>query len=106
MAPNPELYKQMAAPYDTAEAAHAAIRAFLDDVAEARKRHRIAEVAMIAGGYVGSELVAMTQTLGDQGRSLRIATTLVQSVARSAADEHEREAARLRALAGDDEVNP
>lgn len=102
MAPNPDLYARMAVPYETADAAQTAIKAFLADVAALREKHRIAEVAMIAGAYTGGELVGMTQTLGNQGRSLRLAQALVGDIAAVTAAEYEREAARLRALASDD----
>lgn len=102
MSPNPELYARMAVPYETADAAQAAIKAFLAGVAALREKHRIAEVAMIAGAYTGDELVAITQTLGDQGRSLRLATVLAREIALAKAEDYEREAARLRTLASDD----
>ena len=102
MSPNPDLYARMAVPYDSNEAAQAALKAFLEDVAALREKHRIAEVAMIAGAYTGGELVGMTQTLGNQGRSLSLAKALVQNIAAATAAEYEREAARLRALASDD----
>lgn len=45
---NPELYEEMNAPYDSPEEAQAALEAFAADVQEARKRHRIGNVAYVA----------------------------------------------------------
>lgn len=101
MAPNPDLYARMAVPYDSAEAAQAALKAFLEDVAALREKHRIAEVAMIAGAYVGGEMVGMTQTLGDQSRSLRLVSSLGKQCMMAEAERREEEAEELRRRAGE-----
>jgi hypothetical protein len=45
---NPELFRRMSEPYDTADAANAALEAFYADVKAAREKHRIAQVYVIA----------------------------------------------------------
>lgn len=103
VSPNPELYARMAVPYETADAAQAAIKAFLADVAALREKHRIAEVAMIAVAYHGAEdYAAMTQFSGDMRRSLVLADGIYRQAMANEAQIHEWEAARLRALASDD----
>ncbi len=99
--PNPDLYARMAVPYDSAEAAQAALKAFLEDVAALREKHRIAEVAMIAGTYVAGEMVGMTQTLGDQSRSMRLVATLGKQCMMAEAERREEEAEELRRRAGE-----
>ena len=101
VSPNPELYARMAVPYETADAAQTAIKAFLADVAALREKHRIAEVAMIAGAYVGGEMVGMTQTLGDQSRSLRLVSSLGKQCMMAEAERREEEAEELRRRAGE-----
>ena len=101
VAHNPDLYARMAVPYDSDEAAQAALKAFLEDVAALREKHRIAEVAMIAGAYVGGEMVGMTQTLGDQSRSLRLVSLLGKQCMMAEAERREEEAEELRRRAGE-----
>lgn len=106
VSPNPDLYARMAVPYDSNEAAQAALKAFLLDVAALREKHRIAEVAMIAAAYVGGErpdpvAMAMTQTLGDQSRSLRLVASLGKQCMTAEAERREEEAAELRRRAGE-----
>jgi hypothetical protein len=106
VSPNPELYARMAVPYETADAAQTAIKAFLADVAALREKHRIAEVAIIAGAYVPApawyaDLVAMTQTLGDQGRSMQLVASLGKRCMLNEAERREEEAEDLRRRAAE-----
>ena len=104
VAHNPDLYARMAVPYGSAEAAQAALKAFLEDAAALREKHRIAEVAMIAGAYVGGErreFVGMTQTLGDQSRSLRLVSSLGKQCMMAEAERREEDAKDLRRRAGE-----
>lgn len=52
---DPDLYRRMSEPYASNEEAHAAMLAFLDDVSEARERHRISNVITVAVTNVNTD---------------------------------------------------
>jgi hypothetical protein len=47
MGPNPRLYRELNQPFASPDELDAAIKAFLADVMEARKRHRILNIVMM-----------------------------------------------------------
>ena len=54
-AADPEKYREMSEPYETAETASESLSAFLDDVRALREKHRIAEIVVGAAVYFKDE---------------------------------------------------
>ena len=53
---NPKLYRELSEPFPSSEAAEAAYNAFLEELYELRKKHKIANVNFVLGiSYVGAE---------------------------------------------------
>ena len=74
---DPALYREMSVPHESAESANAAVQAFAEDVAAARKKHRIRDVLVVAQlGVMCGETekdAATSFSFGDQGRIVEMA---------------------------------
>ena len=74
---DPALYREMSVPHESADTANAAVQAFAEDVAAARKKHRIRDVLVVAQlGVTCGETekdAATSFSFGDQGRIVELA---------------------------------
>lgn len=77
--PNPKLYREMSQPFESVDAANAALQAFQEDVAALRAKHRIAECYVIFGSSVQQPDDEPSEFLGP-GRTL---TRITPAEARS-----------------------
>jgi hypothetical protein len=76
MAKDPSLYREMAAPFENADVANAAFKAFFADLGEIRKKHGITNVYVVIGGSIknpdvegGEREVIVNLMYGDQLRA-------------------------------------
>lgn len=93
-----ELYRRMAEPYESAEAAAAALKAFHDGVRKLREEHRIAEAVCVAAVYTKDGMLPIARSNGDSV----VAPVLVAALFRSYRERHMRELDRLAGIGGDD----
>lgn len=81
---DPEHYEKMNASYPSPEAAQAAIDAFIADVSEARERHRIGNVVIVAAVRHDNQVMATHGILGDE----RHVVTLLAYALKRERDQH------------------
>jgi len=102
--PNPELYERLSKPYETQEAAGAALTRFSEGMAKLREECGIAEVLIVAGAYSKEEggragLCQTFQCFGSHGVLPTLLDTARRQTASTLAEHHERMAAEYRAIA-------
>lgn len=94
---NPELYRQLSAPFESSDAANEAIRAFVTDLRELRERHRIRDVhVIISADVIYGEREGTVITDAHYGDSLRAEQMLAWALGREQA-EHKEFIAKLLA---------
>lgn len=93
-----DLYRRMAEPYESAEAAAAALEAFRDGVRKLREEHRIPETVCVAAVYTRDGMLPMACSNG----SSAVAPLLVAALYRGYRKQHISEFDRLAGIGGDD----
>lgn len=92
---DPELYAKLSTPFETEEAARAALHAFMDEVYEVRKKHGIPDVTIGAMAIVQGATTPAA-TLGHFGNNL-MALPMTAIMFKHYREEHEQ---RVLAMAG------
>jgi hypothetical protein len=95
--PNPKLYRELSEPFPSAEAGAAAVEAFIADMEEARKKHRIPDVSLVLGfNAVGSDDSEGTYVVNTHyGDSLKAVVMLADAYGRELSRHEEIRAALL-----------
>jgi hypothetical protein len=94
---DPENYRKLSEPFNGPEEANEAIRKFFEEIAEARKRHRIPDVAVALAAnvrYESGEGTAMTYAA--YGDVFKAESLLAYAMGAEAADRRERIAKLLK----------
>ncbi len=88
--PNPKLYREMSKPFSSMQEANAALQAFMDELGELRKKHKLPDVyfcVRISYEKDGEELPAMTH--GGYGDSLEHESMLAFAIGQVQSDRQE-----------------